>query len=33
MYLSVPIPKNAKNLNDCLNKYIEIEYLKGSDGW
>jgi ubiquitin carboxyl-terminal hydrolase 8 len=33
MYLSLPIPDNARNLKDCLDKYIEIEYLKGNDGW
>jgi len=33
MYLSVPIPKNATNLYDCLDKYIEVEHLRGNDAW
>jgi len=33
MYLSVPIPENATSLYNCLDKYIEIEYLRGNDAW
>jgi len=33
MYLSVPIPKNATNLYNCLDKYIEVEHLRGNDAW
>lgn len=33
MFLSVPIPDNATNLDDCLAKYIEKETLTGNNGW
>ena len=33
MYLSLPIAKDSKSIEDCMDIYLEEETLKGADQW